>query len=98
MLKRSIGYMRLSLMKSAKLVLRGWSISPRKDISEPDLFSLQAQPVFARMGLFKARAPSTDRAHERGLYLPSGHAVTTDKLILLVALCKTSSRDYDGHA
>jgi perosamine synthetase len=49
--------------------------------ARPFFVGLHAQPVFARMGLFKGgRYPNTDRAYERGLYLPSGLALTTEQI------------------
>jgi perosamine synthetase len=49
--------------------------------ARPFFIGLHAQPVFARMGLFREEAyPNTDRAHERGLYLPSGLALTTEQI------------------
>jgi perosamine synthetase len=49
--------------------------------ARPFFIGLHAQPVFSRMGLFRGGAyPNTDRAHERGLYLPSGLALTTEQI------------------
>jgi perosamine synthetase len=49
--------------------------------ARPFFIGLHAQPVFARMGLFKEESyPNTDRAHEHGLYLPSGLALTTEQI------------------
>ena len=49
--------------------------------ARPFFIGLHAQPVFVRMGLFKGESyPNTDRAHERGLYLPSGLALTTEQI------------------
>jgi perosamine synthetase len=49
--------------------------------SRPFFMGLHAQPVFSRMGLFKGENyPNTDRAYERGLYLPSGLTLTTEQI------------------
>jgi perosamine synthetase len=49
--------------------------------ARPFFVGLHAQPVFARSGLFEGEQyPNTDRAHERGLYLPSGLALTTEQI------------------
>jgi perosamine synthetase len=49
--------------------------------ARPFFIGLHAQPVFARMGLFKGESyPNTDHAHEHGLYLPSGLALTTEQI------------------
>ena len=46
---------------------------------------MHEQPVFAKMGLFKnERYPTAERVARRGLYIPSGLAIT-DKQIKQVA-------------
>jgi len=49
--------------------------------ARPFFLGLHAQPVFARKRLFKGeKYPNTDRAYDRGLYLPSGLALTTEQI------------------
>ena len=56
-------------------------LKERRIGARPFFVGLHAQPVFARMGLFEGGGyPKTYRAHERGLYLPSGLALTTEQI------------------
>ena len=67
--------------------------------ARPFFVGLHAQPVFARMGLFKGESyPNTDRAHERGLYLPSGLALTTEQIDTVCSSLQDIIKRSSGHA
>ena len=54
--------------------------------TRPFFFPMHHQPVFRRMGLFAAdRHPVAERLAARGLYLPSGLALTEDDQRRVVA-------------
>ena len=45
--------------------------------TRPFFMGMHEQPVYRNMGLFKeAYCPVTERIYRRGLYLPSGQAIT----------------------
>jgi perosamine synthetase len=49
--------------------------------SRPFFWSMHEQPVFKKMGLFRnERYPVAERIARRGIYLPSGMALTTDQI------------------
>jgi perosamine synthetase len=67
--------------------------------ARPFFVGLHAQPVFARMGLFKGGSyPNTDRAYERGLYLPSGLALTTEQIDTVCSSLQDIIESSRGHA
>jgi len=67
--------------------------------ARPFFVGLHAQPVFARMGLFKGEGyPNTDRAHELGLYLPSGLALTTEQVDTVCGTLQDIIERSRGHA
>lgn len=49
--------------------------------TRPFFRGLHSQPVYQRMGLFRAEHfPVSDRLYQRGLYLPSGQAITDEQI------------------
>lgn len=53
--------------------------------SRPFFKGMHEQPVYRRMGLFDGvTCPVTERIYRRGLYLPSGQAVTNDQIEAVV--------------
>lgn len=53
--------------------------------SRPFFKGMHTQPVYRRMGLFGgATCPVTERIYRRGLYLPSGQAITNEQIEAVV--------------
>jgi perosamine synthetase len=49
--------------------------------TRPFFMGMHEQPVYRNMGLFReARCPVTERLYRRGLYLPSGQAITDEQI------------------
>ena len=49
--------------------------------TRPFFLGMHEQPVYRRMGLFSdARCPVTEQVSRRGLYLPSGQAITDGQI------------------
>lgn len=49
--------------------------------TRPFFMGMHEQPVYRAMGLFKdAKCPVTERIYRRGLYLPSGQAITDEQI------------------
>jgi perosamine synthetase len=49
--------------------------------TRPFFLGMHEQPVYRAMGLFKGMTcPVTERVYRRGLYLPSGQAITDEQI------------------
>lgn len=58
--------------------------------TRPFFMGMHEQPVYRKMGLFKGtHCPLTERIYRRGLYLPSGQAITDDQI---TKVCKAIQR------
>ena len=61
--------------------------------TRPFFMGMHEQPVFRNMGLFRdARCPVTERLYRRGIYLPSGVAITDDQVEQSAAAVKAVLR------
>jgi len=57
--------------------------------SRPFFLGMHEQPVYQRLGLFKdCHLPVTERIARRGLYLPSGQAITDDQIETVIEAVK----------
>lgn len=53
--------------------------------TRPFFTGMHEQPVYRKMGLFgDARCPVTERLGRRGLYLPSGQAITDEQIEVVI--------------
>jgi perosamine synthetase len=57
--------------------------------TRPFFVGMHEQPALLRRGLFKGEAyPVTERISRRGLYLPSGQAITDEQIAVVIAAVK----------
>jgi perosamine synthetase len=63
--------------------------------TRPFFLGMHEQPVFQRLGLFGGeRHPVSERIARRGLYLPSGLALTESQIDAAAAATRETLREY----
>ena len=54
--------------------------------TRPFFLGMHAQPVYLDRGLIEHfNCPITDKIYQRGLYMPSGQAITNDQIVAVIA-------------
>lgn len=65
--------------------------------TRPFFMGMHEQPAFHKMGLFQGlKLPTTERLYRRGLYLPSGVAITDEQIEQSAAALKTVMKSVAG--
>lgn len=63
--------------------------------TRPFFLGMHEQPVYHRLGFFtKDHLPKTERIAKRGLYLPSGQAITDEQISEVIEIAKDNLRNF----